>query len=274
MRILIEDYDGEVPTGFDDLLRLPGVARKTANVVSAERGNAQGDRRRHARAAALAAARVHAAGGSGEDRARPDAARAARGLGAVPAPADLARPARVRRAAAARASAASSPTSARRAGSDRAISVCARYAGPAETDMSLAAARVTHLPPLCDRAYSRSCDVSVTELRQMLCRFVHRDAIVVASPLVPRAGAPSKRDQPWPGRNVGSGGGEAEEQPAVVVVGGEEVALHLLLHAGARAQRELLLELAHAPFAHGLDRGASRRGRAPRRRRGRAGRPR
>jgi endonuclease-3 len=42
MRMLIEDYDGEVPTGFDDLLRLPGVARKTANVVSAERGNAQG----------------------------------------------------------------------------------------------------------------------------------------------------------------------------------------------------------------------------------------
>jgi endonuclease-3 len=42
MRILIEDYDGEVPPGFDDLLRLPGVARKTANVVSAERGNAQG----------------------------------------------------------------------------------------------------------------------------------------------------------------------------------------------------------------------------------------
>jgi endonuclease-3 len=42
MRILIEDYDSEVPTEFDALLRLPGVARKTANVVSAERGNAQG----------------------------------------------------------------------------------------------------------------------------------------------------------------------------------------------------------------------------------------
>jgi endonuclease-3 len=42
MRILIEEYDGEVPVAFDDLLRLPGVARKTANVVSAERGNAQG----------------------------------------------------------------------------------------------------------------------------------------------------------------------------------------------------------------------------------------
>ncbi len=42
MRILIEEYGGEVPTEFDELLRLPGVARKTANVVSAERGNAQG----------------------------------------------------------------------------------------------------------------------------------------------------------------------------------------------------------------------------------------
>src|SRR3954449_10867777 len=41
MRMLIEEYDGEVPTAFDDLLRLPGVARKTANVVSAERGSPQ-----------------------------------------------------------------------------------------------------------------------------------------------------------------------------------------------------------------------------------------
>jgi endonuclease-3 len=42
MQMLIEEHDGEVPTDFDALLRLPGVARKTANVVSAERGNAQG----------------------------------------------------------------------------------------------------------------------------------------------------------------------------------------------------------------------------------------
>src|SRR5215468_1219792 len=42
MAMLLEDYDGEVPERFDDLLRLPGVARKTANVVSAERGNAVG----------------------------------------------------------------------------------------------------------------------------------------------------------------------------------------------------------------------------------------
>src|SRR5438093_6530860 len=42
MKILIEEHGGEVPEDFDSLLRLPGVARKTANVVSAERGNAQG----------------------------------------------------------------------------------------------------------------------------------------------------------------------------------------------------------------------------------------
>src|SRR5579872_2646972 len=34
MRLLIDEFDGEVPERFDDLLRLPGVARKTANVVS------------------------------------------------------------------------------------------------------------------------------------------------------------------------------------------------------------------------------------------------
>jgi endonuclease-3 len=42
MRMLLEDYDGEVPTRMDDLLRLPGVARKTANVVAAELGDVQG----------------------------------------------------------------------------------------------------------------------------------------------------------------------------------------------------------------------------------------
>jgi endonuclease-3 len=42
MRMLIEEYDGRVPDRLEDLLRLPGVARKTANVVVAERGEAQG----------------------------------------------------------------------------------------------------------------------------------------------------------------------------------------------------------------------------------------
>ena len=42
MAILLEEFDGEVPGTMDELLRLPGVARKTANVVIAERGEAQG----------------------------------------------------------------------------------------------------------------------------------------------------------------------------------------------------------------------------------------
>jgi endonuclease III len=42
MRVLIEDYGGEVPEDFDALLRLPGVGRKTANVVSAELGHPEG----------------------------------------------------------------------------------------------------------------------------------------------------------------------------------------------------------------------------------------
>jgi len=42
MRVLLDDYEGRVPTRLDDLLRLPGVARKTANVVAAELGHAQG----------------------------------------------------------------------------------------------------------------------------------------------------------------------------------------------------------------------------------------
>ena len=42
MQVLLEDFDGEVPRRLEDLLRLPGVARKTANVVAAELGHAQG----------------------------------------------------------------------------------------------------------------------------------------------------------------------------------------------------------------------------------------
>jgi endonuclease-3 len=42
MALLLEDYGGEVPSKMEDLLRLPGVARKTANVVAAELGEPQG----------------------------------------------------------------------------------------------------------------------------------------------------------------------------------------------------------------------------------------
>jgi endonuclease III len=42
MRMLIEEFDGQVPTRLEDLVRLPGVGRKTANVVASERGATQG----------------------------------------------------------------------------------------------------------------------------------------------------------------------------------------------------------------------------------------
>ena len=42
MAMLLEDFDGRVPRKLDDLVRLPGVARKTANVVAAELGDPQG----------------------------------------------------------------------------------------------------------------------------------------------------------------------------------------------------------------------------------------
>ena len=42
MAMLLEEFNGEVPTTLEELTRLPGVARKTANVVAAESGHAQG----------------------------------------------------------------------------------------------------------------------------------------------------------------------------------------------------------------------------------------
>jgi endonuclease-3 len=42
MRMLLEEFDGRVPRRLEELVRLPGVARKTANVVAAELGHAQG----------------------------------------------------------------------------------------------------------------------------------------------------------------------------------------------------------------------------------------
>ncbi len=42
MQVLLEEFDGRVPRRLEELLRLPGVARKTANVVAAELGEPQG----------------------------------------------------------------------------------------------------------------------------------------------------------------------------------------------------------------------------------------
>jgi len=42
MAMLLQEYDGRVPHRLEELVRLPGVARKTANVVAAELGDPQG----------------------------------------------------------------------------------------------------------------------------------------------------------------------------------------------------------------------------------------
>jgi endonuclease III len=42
MAMLLTEFDGQVPHRLDELVRLPGVARKTANVVAAELGEPQG----------------------------------------------------------------------------------------------------------------------------------------------------------------------------------------------------------------------------------------
>jgi endonuclease III len=42
MRLLLEEFGGELPLSIGELTRLPGVGRKTANVVAAERGATQG----------------------------------------------------------------------------------------------------------------------------------------------------------------------------------------------------------------------------------------
>jgi endonuclease-3 len=42
MQVLLEEHAGRVPGRLEDLVRLPGVGRKTANVVVAERGQAEG----------------------------------------------------------------------------------------------------------------------------------------------------------------------------------------------------------------------------------------
>jgi endonuclease III len=42
MRVLLDEFGGEVPNTLPGLVRLPGVGRKTANVVSSELGNPEG----------------------------------------------------------------------------------------------------------------------------------------------------------------------------------------------------------------------------------------
>ncbi len=100
MRVLSDEYGGKVPSRLEDLVKLPGVARKTANVVASELGHAQGivvD----TRAAPLTAPGAHPERRSRQDRARSPARRPTTGLGAFSAPAHLARSTSLRRSPAA-----------------------------------------------------------------------------------------------------------------------------------------------------------------------------
>ena len=50
-QMILEDFGGEVPTSMDDLVKLPGVARKTANIVQ---GNSYPEAHRRDRQAGIA----------------------------------------------------------------------------------------------------------------------------------------------------------------------------------------------------------------------------
>ena len=98
MTVLLEEFGGEVPRTIPELLRLPGVARKTANVVAAELGEAQGivvDTHVRRISQRLGLTREDDPVKIERDLVRD---RAAGRLAPLSAPPDLARPARVRRA--------------------------------------------------------------------------------------------------------------------------------------------------------------------------------
>ncbi len=98
MRMLLEEFDGVVPGTLEELTRLPGVARKTANVVAAELGHAQGivvDTHVRSLSQRLGLTRNEDPVKIERDLQRD---RAACRLGALPAPPDLARSPRLRRA--------------------------------------------------------------------------------------------------------------------------------------------------------------------------------
>ena len=101
MRMLIEEFDGEVPRRLEELVRLPGVARKTANVVAAGARPRAGHRRRHARAPA--SQRLGLTRQEDPVKIERDLQRVVprAGLGAVPAPPHLARAPHLPRATAA-----------------------------------------------------------------------------------------------------------------------------------------------------------------------------
>ena len=60
MRMLIEEFDGEVPRRLEELVRLPGCRAQDRERRRRRARARAGNRRRHARAPAVAATRPHA----------------------------------------------------------------------------------------------------------------------------------------------------------------------------------------------------------------------
>ena len=81
-RKLAEEYGGKVPNTLEELVELPGVGRKTANVVlGTALWNCLGSRRRYARCATYLSVGADKTKGSGENRKRLDGAIAAARMG-------------------------------------------------------------------------------------------------------------------------------------------------------------------------------------------------
>ena len=94
---LVERFDGEVPTALEDLVTLPGVGRKTANVVRSVAFDLPGLPVDTHVDPAVAAARADRRDRPGQDRARAQRHGAGRGAGRLQPAADPARPPGVRR---------------------------------------------------------------------------------------------------------------------------------------------------------------------------------
>ena len=92
-RALLERYDGEVPKDIDQLVELPGIGRKTANVVlgTAYRHRGRGGRR-HARRPDQPPAGADQRKGPGEDRTGPDGTVCREGVDRLEPSDDPARP--------------------------------------------------------------------------------------------------------------------------------------------------------------------------------------
>ena len=68
---LEERFDGEVPTALEDLVTIPGVGRKTGNVIRSVAFDAARPARRHPRRSPVAPVEAHERDRPGEGRARP-----------------------------------------------------------------------------------------------------------------------------------------------------------------------------------------------------------